>query len=262
MKETSKTEPREIPPFSMLMRIAWRNYTRRFDIILYANLAVLLPINIALDLTSPRHLYATELTIDADPLALFSQIASLLSDSLYTTNLLLQLLSSFLMMYVVTAIVITMKRIYDRKPIINSEVLREAMRFFPRVFAVTILTKLLVGLGFIMFIIPGIVVSIFLSFAIQAMIWHNLKPWTAIVRSYRAVRQNWWNVFFNLLTVNLIVTSIILVTIIFIPDTLGFKTIGLTIVTIISSFIPLFSTVLFAALDLDFSEEVAEPTPL
>lgn len=249
---------KELPHFSMLMRIAWRNYTRRFDIILYANLVALLPINIALDLTSPRHLYATELSNPTDPAALFGQIISLFSDSLYVTNVLLQIVSTFLMMYVVTAIVISMKRVYDRKPIIVSEVLGESLRFFPRVLVVTVLTKLIVGLGFVAFIIPGIIASVLLSFAIPALVWHNLKPWESIVRSYRAARQNWWNVLYYLLFVNLIVTAIILVSIIFIPDMPGFKTISLTIANIISSYIPLFATVLFAALDLDLSKDSAE----
>ncbi len=262
IKNTSPKVLREVPPFSMLMRIAWRNYTRRFDVILYANLLIILPINIALDLTSPRHLYTTQLTTVSDPFILLTQLAALFSDSLYVTNLLLQIVSSFLLMYVVTAIVLMLKRIYDRKLIVTSEVLQEAMRFFPRVFVVTLLTKILVGLAFFAFIIPGIIVSIFLSFAVPALVWHDMKPWAAIVKSYQAVRKNWWSVFFNLLTVNLIITSIILITIIFIPDTLGFKTIGLTIATIISSFVPLFSTVLFAALDLDFTEEGAQSTPL
>lgn len=246
---------KELPHFSMLMRIAWRNYTRRFDVILYANLAALLPINIALDLTSPRHLYATELSNPADPLTLLTQITSLFADPLYVTNVLLQIVATFFMMYVVTAIVVSMKRVYDRQPIIVPEVLQESLRFFPRVLVVTILTKLIIGLGFIAFIIPGIIASLLLSFTIPALVWHNLTPWQAMVRSYRAVRQNWWNVLYYLLLVNLMVTAVILVTIIFIPDMPGFKTFSLTIANIITSYIPLFATVLFAALDLDLSED-------
>lgn len=250
-----------VPPFWMLLRISWRNYIRHFDIILYANILALLPINIVLDITSPRHLYNTPLPSPADPTALLNSLGSLLTDPLYITNVFLQILASLAASYVVIAIVITMKKIYDRKSVVAIEVLREALPYLPKVVVAIILARLLIGVGLVALIIPGLILALLLSLLLPALIWHKLSPWQGIIRSYQTVRKNWLAVLGNLVLVNLIVSSIILTTILFIPDVLGFKTLALTIASVISSFVPMFTTVLFASLDLDFSEEEATTTP-
>lgn len=64
-----------------------------------------------------------------------------------------------------------------------------------------LLAGLFVMLGFIFFIIPGIIIAIYLQFVIFAIVFENKKGMDAIRRSWEMVKGNWWMVFLVLLVV-------------------------------------------------------------
>lgn len=242
----------------MLLQIAWRSYVRRFDIILFANLIIALPFNILLDITTPRHLYGTEL---ADPILntqIFLQdFSGLLRDPIYSTNLIINVISGVMFVYVAVAITITMKQVYLRKNIAARVILKKALAFLPAALGTVIIVRVIIFFGTLVFIIPGLGLALFLSLAIPALVWHELNPWQALVKSFHTVKKNWFGVLSYTILANLITSAIILMVIMTMPDVLGFKALSLTISTIIASFIPMFTVVLFTALDLDLSKDAS-----
>jgi hypothetical protein len=66
--------------------------------------------------------------------------------------------------------------------------------------------------GFILFVIPGIVLSISLGFVGIVAILENKKMWEALQASRNLVRGRWWNVFFVYLVMILLIIGVIAVT--------------------------------------------------
>jgi hypothetical protein len=58
-----------------------------------------------------------------------------------------------------------------------------------------LLIAVLVGIGFILLIIPGIIVAVFLSMAIPAFIVERREVTDSISRSWELVSGSWWHVF-------------------------------------------------------------------
>lgn len=77
---------------------------------------------------------------------------------------------------------------------------------------VSILTALIVMLGFLMFIIPGVIFSVWYSFAVFVLVFEDLRGMKALNRSREYVRGIWWKIFAKLLFVGMyaIVLSIVL----------------------------------------------------
>jgi hypothetical protein len=58
-----------------------------------------------------------------------------------------------------------------------------------------LLVGLVVGVGFILFIIPGIIFLVFLSVSVAAFIIERLGAVDSMKRSWRLVRDHWWHTF-------------------------------------------------------------------
>ncbi len=236
-----------IPPYSMLLRISWRHYIQRFDVILLANLIVALPINLVIDLTLPRYLQTVELATVED-------IVNLVTNPDYILNTSLQFFANLLTVFVVIAMTLSIKQMYQKKIKFASQTIKQALSYLPVAFLASFIINALTLIGIAALIIPGIIVALFLNFTVPAMVWHKLPLMKAFKYSIQTVKKNWWAVFSYLVLVNLLVSIVALVVMTIIPDSTGFTTAGLTISSIATSFTAVFSVVLFAALDLHLKQ--------
>ena len=64
---------------------------------------------------------------------------------------------------------------------------------------VSILTSIAIGVGFLLFIIPGIIATVWLLFALYIVALEHEKPITAMKESKKLVEGRWWQVFWRLL---------------------------------------------------------------
>lgn len=75
------------------------------------------------------------------------------------------------------------------------KILGIAVRRFPYFIATNILTGIIVGLGFIAFIIPGIYLTFKLLLAPISSVTENKSPLDALKRSWGLSNGNWWYLF-------------------------------------------------------------------
>lgn len=72
-------------------------------------------------------------------------------------------------------------------------------------FWISFLIGVITLLGALLFIIPGIIFAIWLSFSCYVLVSEGLKGTEALKRSKQLVKGNWWNVFVRLLVMGLII---------------------------------------------------------
>jgi hypothetical protein len=96
--------------------------------------------------------------------------------------------------------------------------LRFALRRLGGLIGVAILSALLVGLGTIALIVPGVWLFVAYSVAVPALLLERVGAATALRRSYRLVRGRWWPTFGTLLVgylliavLGAIVTSVVMI---------------------------------------------------
>ncbi|MFA5360426.1 MAG: hypothetical protein WC320_00390 [Candidatus Paceibacterota bacterium] len=75
------------------------------------------------------------------------------------------------------------------------DILKEAWLKLGQGLGVFILTMLFVGLGTLLFIIPGIIIAIFLCFSLYICVLESKGGMDALKASWNLVEGNWWNVF-------------------------------------------------------------------
>lgn len=81
------------------------------------------------------------------------------------------------------------------QPVRFAEVFSHFGRTLPLLLA-AILMSILISIGYSLFILPGIYLSIALMLTIPLVVERKLPAWQAIVTSCRAINQHWFKVFF------------------------------------------------------------------
>ncbi|GAI56590.1 unnamed protein product, partial [marine sediment metagenome] len=71
-------------------------------------------------------------------------------------------------------------------------VLKEGWSKYWPFFWVSLLTGLVIGLGFLLFILPGIIFVIWLAFSVYTVICEDKKGFKALSRSRELVKGHWW----------------------------------------------------------------------
>ncbi len=77
---------------------------------------------------------------------------------------------------------------------------------------ISILNGLIIMLGFLLLIIPGIIFSIWFGFAIYVLISEEKKGMKALLRSKQLVKGYWWKVFWRFLVLGFIVFLVAFIT--------------------------------------------------
>ncbi|MFA5023811.1 MAG: hypothetical protein WC523_02535 [Patescibacteria group bacterium] len=84
------------------------------------------------------------------------------------------------------------------------EIFKETKKLFWPYLGLTILTTVLIFLWALLLIIPGIIYSIFYSFAVYAFFFEDKRGMAAIRRSFSLVKGYWWPVFGRLLVLGIV----------------------------------------------------------
>ncbi len=84
----------------------------------------------------------------------------------------------------------------------------EALRRFPSLLGTSILEGIIIGLGLIAFIIPGIYLAIKLVMAGPIAVLNDKNPIDALKDSWDATTGNWWEIFATVLVIGIIVSII------------------------------------------------------
>jgi len=103
----------------------------------------------------------------------------------------------FLSLWVETAIICAVFGWKEKISITKS--FGKALRYVFDYFLIIFLTLLIVGIGFIFFILPGIIFGIYLSLAPLVLIGENIRGFSALKRSWNLVSGHWGGVFVRFL---------------------------------------------------------------
>ena len=90
------------------------------------------------------------------------------------------------------------------QPLSFNEIFSHFGRAVPLIITALVMT-LLVYLGMLLLLIPGIYLSIAYMLAIPLVVERGLSPWQALEASRKAITQHWFKVFFLFLTMNIVV---------------------------------------------------------
>jgi len=180
--EAKIAKPKLTPVYDLLegaIKVWWKNIIKFIRVYLWGVLFTLIPAAIAVILV-----------------LLFRRID-------FNTNIYLQILMFVLfaacfvvaIYYIMRAYIgmfLLVKKNYEGNEL---EIFKETKKYFASYLGLSVLTAVLVLLWACLLIIPGIIYSIFYSFAVYAFFFEGLKGMKAIKRSKELVRNYWWPVF-------------------------------------------------------------------
>ena len=244
----------QFPPLMRIVQIAWRNYQARFDVILLVNLLIALPLYFFVDWSTPRELFATANSTEPATVLEFIQrineLGAFFVQPAFLAHFGIQLLAQVFSVFIVVVIALMMKHHFERKKKTNAELFRAAMQYYPAAIVTTILSSAMILLGYMAFILPGLLLEIVLVLAVPLVVWHGLSPWQAIVRSVRLGLRYWWFVLGSIIIVELVVSALSALIVVLLPDAFGFTTVALTLVSIFDSFTVVFAVLIMSALTI------------
>ena len=88
------------------------------------------------------------------------------------------------------------------------EAYKAALRFFWSYIGLSILMSLIIMVGFLLLIVPGIILSVWFAFASYILILENAGITDSLRRSREYVRGRWWGVFGRLILVSIVAFAI------------------------------------------------------
>jgi len=231
----------QLPTYTQLFRLAWRQYLLRFDIILWSVMLFGLPWFILMDFTSPA--FPTDPNLDD-----ISYVVAYLSQPLTWINVAIGFLGDAVLVMSSLMIVATLFQTFQRKDVSWKEVFQMARHLYWKGLAVTVVVSVLTAIGFGFFIIPGVVIAVFLNFSLPALVWENTSVWGALRMSWSVVKSRWWVTFTYIVSTQLLVGLVTITLTSILPDSLGFRTVSLFFSAIVNSFSLVFYILLFTAL--------------
>ncbi|MFA5995620.1 MAG: hypothetical protein WCW27_05045 [Patescibacteria group bacterium] len=222
-----------------LLKLAWKQYRLRFDLILVCNLIAFLPIYLLLDILS----YFKHLNLN------FDTVDDLLKIWQNPYFLGLQLFTTVAGIWVVTCILLMVKANYHQQLPSVKTLLLSSKHYLPKILLLSFITGSLILLGFIFFIVPGIILWLLFSLSLPALIWHNSSIKQALTLSWRLGKRYWW-IILNYQIITLGLSALInLCLAALLPNVIGFTAIGSTLGQLALSLGTILLMVLFLILD-------------
>lgn len=136
------------------------------------------------------------------------------------------------------------------------EIFKETRKYFWDYFWLSILTAILIILWTLLLIIPGIIFSVFYSFAVYVFFFENIKGMAAIRKSLNLVKGYWWPVFGRFIVIGIalwIFTVIISIPLYFTNDKSYFYSFWSFIIQIINFLVGPISLLYFYQIYQDLS---------
>lgn len=224
-----------LPPYLSLLRLAWRQYLYRFDLVLYGHLFFTLPLVVI------GTYYKQWFPI--------AETAQTLTD--LWPNFFIQVgvdnAASILGGIVSVVIVMGMRRALQKQPTNFIVVLREAWPFYLPMILLALIELVLTVSGLGLFIIPGIVIAVLFTFTTSALAWHRLSVVQAIQHSIQLVRGQFFWVLLYVFQTQLLMGLAILVMTWNLPHTFYFDIFGAWMSMVCTSFLLVFITVMMNA---------------
>ena len=141
--------------------------------------------------------------IQQNPEAMFS--------ASYMTGIFGNIIINFFMVLVVMLVHFAYLKEYEQKPIVSittqSIFQRVKDKLLPGIGA-TVIVYILTIVGFVLFVIPGIYVSVVGSLVLPILMMERISPVDAVGRAFRLITDKWWSTF-GLLLVSGIVGSLV-----------------------------------------------------
>lgn len=139
----------------------------------------------------------------------------------------------------------------QRTPSLGNSLDRAVSRAVPLVFG-SILLVLIVSLGMLLFVLPGIYWGVRLAFTLYAIALEDKGATEGLGYSWNLVRGRWWGVFWAFLAVGLIFGIAILMISFFVGgilgDTLGAAVVGNAAATVVAPILDIYTVLLFRSL--------------
>lgn len=104
---------------------------------------------------------------------------------------------------------------YDKKSVKFNDIFSSSFGAILPLIGVSIVSSLLVSGGLFLFIIPGIVISMFLSFATWEVVLWKKSVFQALSESYKTVRSEFWSIFGRSLLLGFIIMMFSMATSVF-----------------------------------------------
>lgn len=124
--------------------------------------------------------------------------------SMFSVTYFLYLISAAVSNVILTLVIYIYMKIYADRGKDNftpEDVWRNVGHYFLPVFFITLVLGFMIGIGILLFIIPGIYLAVTLVFTVYAKIAENLSFADAMSRSINLVKDHWWFTFGLLLIV-------------------------------------------------------------
>lgn len=222
-----------------LLKLAWKQYRLRFDIILFSHLCVTLPLSLVVDAFSYWQV------IDLNVVTL-TEFLLIWKNPWFIG---LQALATIANLWIAVCVMLMVKANYQQALPTFKTITQQSWQYFPRIILTSLIVNGLTLLGFGLLVLPGIIIWFGLSLTLPALIWNNLQPWPAMQLSWKIAKRYWWIVpgYIFITTLLMAVLSILLA--LCIPATVGFMALGSTITAIVQSYNTIVVMVLFVLLE-------------
>jgi hypothetical protein len=223
-----------LPPYSTLIRLTWRQYIGHFDVVLYGHILISLPLVLAATYVKgwfPLPADATTLT------ELWPNFWIQLG-----VDQVFGLLGSIVGIMIVLSL--------QHEPVLPvkfSALCRQALPLYLPLILLNTLELIATAIGLSLFIVPGVLVAVSLTFATPAFIWHRFSIRKAIRYSWQLVRGQFLLVLFYVLMAQLLISGVILLVTWSLPTTFYFNVFASWISMMAASFYLVFVTVMMSA---------------
>ncbi len=214
---------------------SWKLFKGNFKLVLFVTLLVYVPINIIIEFIPFDSL------IQKDPIA---------GIKLYLRAI--QFLESFIGILATLAVAFAIKsRLSGRKVDFKASMKKAVSRWLPAIGTGILMRVFLLGL-FLLLIVPGVIYSIYWTFALYAVVLHD-KTWKAALDySKSVVKGRWWKVFGYSLVFVIISSLVVIVFAIptwFLPDDFLLNILSTTLIDVVASFFIVLGAVFFINFD-------------
>ncbi len=201
---------------SELLKQSWEVYTTHFKVLFVGTMLLIVPFMLAIDLLVPTPSeedyleYELQFSI-IDPWAEPGEFvrAVLLppgaSQDLFWLLTGLQVASGLASLLLVIVVIRAVSQaLTGLEPDLPS-IMPSALRDWPVVFLTSVITGAGLLLGFVLFLVPGIILSVYWVFVTPAIVLGRKRYLKAIAASYQLVKGNFWQVFGRILAVVVVI---------------------------------------------------------
>lgn len=243
------------PAYRDILRLTWKQYILHFDVVLWANLLIALPVHAIVTVVLPLQLGPT------GDVSSLTWLNAILVDPNFWFEVVLNFLGNLLLVYIEVMLVLLLRRMYQQQRAPWPYLWKEAATYYPRAVAISIITTVATMVGLGLLVLPGIVISVLLSLALPVLVWENVSVGQALRHSIQLVRGHWWQIGVLLLLTQLWLSVMVWLLLGSLPTQAAFTIFGLTVSSIMGSFLTILQVILYTTGMVVWQEEPPKSWP-